>query len=398
MGIVGYIADQGTIDRPAASNGPGAAPLLSVAGHTRSFWRNGAWHPVVRDVSFGVGPHETVAIVGESGSGKSVTALSIMRLVRQPNGRIAGSIKLAGRELLTLPELQMQHVRGNEISMIFQEPMTSLNPVLTIGFQIAEALRCHRAMSRSADQYQLAHSAIAVTRDISRGLSAARGVADVNGVAKIEMLDNCHDIRRAMVHVMAIARLARAAMTPAIVSDDTIAVAEQVENLGIPLIGAQWPAVVKDDRLSALGTPVLVENLKAIFGCDARHGIVLWAKCAEVRVVAPTGSSLATCEKCARCLTCGIVQGGESGSPNSRPTCTSEQVRRDDRASKMCRGRAAMTTPGRPVQRSRYGIADTVFRILFNCRPPGGGAEDVQMARVLPVKSALHALHWEAAW
>ena len=148
MGIVGYIADQGTIDRPAASNGPGAAPLLSVAGHTRSFWRNGAWHPVVRDVSFGVGPHETVAIVGESGSGKSVTALSIMRLVPQPNGRIAGSIKLAGRELLTLPELQMQHVRGNEISMIFQEPMTSLNPVLTIGLQIAEALRCHRAMSR----------------------------------------------------------------------------------------------------------------------------------------------------------------------------------------------------------------------------------------------------------
>jgi peptide/nickel transport system ATP-binding protein len=112
--------------------------------------REGQWIPVVRNVSFDVAAKETVAIVGESGSGKSVTALSVMRLIPQENGRIQGSIKLAGRDLLTLPEQAMQDVRGNEVAMIFQEPMTSLNPVLTIGFQIAEALIYHRGMSRSA--------------------------------------------------------------------------------------------------------------------------------------------------------------------------------------------------------------------------------------------------------
>ncbi|WP_186419889.1 ABC transporter ATP-binding protein, partial [Bosea sp. CS1GBMeth4] len=100
--------------------------------------------------SFDIKPQETVAVVGESGSGKSVTALSIMRLTPPGSSRIEGSIKLNGKELLTLPDAQMRDIRGNEIAMIFQEPMTSLNPVLTIGFQIAEALILHRGLSRSA--------------------------------------------------------------------------------------------------------------------------------------------------------------------------------------------------------------------------------------------------------
>ena len=131
---------------PGAASSFGAAqtPVLSISGLTTSFMREGQWIPVVRDVSFDVAAKETVAIVGESGSGKSVTALSIMRLMPPENGRIEGSIKLAGRDLLTLPEARMRDVRGNDIAMIFQEPMTSLNPVLTIGFQIAEALICHR--------------------------------------------------------------------------------------------------------------------------------------------------------------------------------------------------------------------------------------------------------------
>jgi peptide/nickel transport system ATP-binding protein len=95
-------------------------------------------------------PKETVAIVGESGSGKSVTALSIMRLISQNAGRTEGSIHLNGRELLSLSEKTMRDIRGNEVAMVFQEPMTSLNPVLTIGFQIAEALIFHRGLSRSA--------------------------------------------------------------------------------------------------------------------------------------------------------------------------------------------------------------------------------------------------------
>ncbi|WP_209311945.1 ABC transporter ATP-binding protein [Bradyrhizobium frederickii] len=126
------------------------APVLSVAGLVTSFMIERRWIPVVRNVSFDVAPRETVAIVGESGSGKSVTALSIMRLIPQEIGRVEGRVMLAGRDLLALPEASMTSIRGNDVAMIFQEPMTSLNPVLTIGFQIAEALIQHRGLSRAA--------------------------------------------------------------------------------------------------------------------------------------------------------------------------------------------------------------------------------------------------------
>ncbi|TCR70060.1 ABC transporter ATP-binding protein [Bosea sp. BK604] len=125
------------------------SPILSVSNLTTSFRVEGLWRPVVKGISFDIKPKETVAVVGESGSGKSVTALSIMRLTPPGSSKIEGSIKLSGKELLTLPEADMRHIRGNEVAMIFQEPMTSLNPVLTIGFQIAEALILHRGLSRS---------------------------------------------------------------------------------------------------------------------------------------------------------------------------------------------------------------------------------------------------------
>jgi peptide/nickel transport system ATP-binding protein len=125
-------------------------PVISVRNLTTAFRVDGVWRPVVKDLSFDIAPRETVAVVGESGSGKSVTALSIMRLVASANGRVEGSIRLQGRELVTLSEPEMRRVRGNEISMIFQEPMTSLNPVLTIGFQIAETLRFHRGLDQKA--------------------------------------------------------------------------------------------------------------------------------------------------------------------------------------------------------------------------------------------------------
>jgi peptide/nickel transport system ATP-binding protein len=124
-------------------------PILSVSNLSTSFRVEGLWKPVVRNVSFDIAPKETVAVVGESGSGKSVTALSIMRLTAPGSSKSEGSIKLAGQELLTLPDPAMRKIRGNDMAMIFQEPMTSLNPVLTIGFQIAESLILHRGMSRS---------------------------------------------------------------------------------------------------------------------------------------------------------------------------------------------------------------------------------------------------------
>lgn len=127
------------------------APVLSVSGLTTSFRIGGVWFPVVRNVSFSIEPGETLALVGESGSGKSVCALSILRLVSSGNSRIEGSVKLGGSiELLSLPESRMRQIRGNDIAMIFQEPMTSLNPVLTIGAQIAESLILHRGMTRAA--------------------------------------------------------------------------------------------------------------------------------------------------------------------------------------------------------------------------------------------------------
>ena len=100
----------------------------------------------VEGVSFQINAGETLGVVGESGCGKSVTAMSILRLVQEPPGKIAGSIRFDGRDLLALSEPEMQAIRGNAISMIFQEPMTSLNPVLTVGKQIGETLRLHQGM------------------------------------------------------------------------------------------------------------------------------------------------------------------------------------------------------------------------------------------------------------
>ena len=131
----------------ANGNLQGDAPVLSVRDLTTSFKVGDEWRSVVKGVSFDVAPRETVAIVGESGSGKSVTSLSIMRLLPQNSSRIEGSVKLNGRELLTLGSEEMRRVRGNEIAMIFQEPMTSLNPIFPIGKQIAEAITCHRDVS-----------------------------------------------------------------------------------------------------------------------------------------------------------------------------------------------------------------------------------------------------------
>ena len=101
----------------------------------------------VDGVTFHVEAGETLAIVGESGCGKSVTAMSILRLIPEPPGKIAGSIRFEGRDLLKCSDREMRDIRGNEISMIFQEPMTSLNPVLTVGRQIGETLRLHQGLS-----------------------------------------------------------------------------------------------------------------------------------------------------------------------------------------------------------------------------------------------------------
>ena len=125
--------------------------ILEVSGLQTFFFTRAGVLKAVDDLSFTLKRGETLGIVGESGCGKSMTALSIMRLVPEPPGRIVGGkVVLDGRDLLKLDEDTMRDVRGNEISMIFQEPMTSLNPVLTIGDQIGEAIGLHQDLPKSA--------------------------------------------------------------------------------------------------------------------------------------------------------------------------------------------------------------------------------------------------------
>ena len=118
-----------------------ASPILEIENlHTYFFTRDGVVR-AVDGVSYSLAKGETLGVVGESGCGKSITALSILRLIQSPPGRIVGGeIRFKGRNLLDCSETEMRALRGNEISMIFQEPMTSLNPVLTIGHQITETL------------------------------------------------------------------------------------------------------------------------------------------------------------------------------------------------------------------------------------------------------------------
>lgn len=125
--------------------------VLEVTGLTTELPAEGRWLGVLKDVSFNIGARETLALVGESGSGKSMTALSIMRLL-PPLARISGRIRLAGRDLLDLPETEMERLRGREMAMIFQEPMSSLNPVMTIGVQIGESLTRHHGLSSRVAQ------------------------------------------------------------------------------------------------------------------------------------------------------------------------------------------------------------------------------------------------------
>jgi len=124
--------------------------LLEIENLQTHFRTPDGVNRAVDGVSFTVEAGETVAIVGESGCGKSVTASSVLRLIPEPPGKIKGSIRFEGVDLLKLDERAMRNIRGNQISMVFQEPMTSLNPVLTVGRQIGETLRLHQGLGREA--------------------------------------------------------------------------------------------------------------------------------------------------------------------------------------------------------------------------------------------------------
>ena len=135
---------------PELPHGSGTnGSLLELRGLKTYFYSDDGVSPAVDGVDYSIRKGETLGVVGESGCGKSVTALSIMRLIPEPPGKIVeGDILFEGKSLLTISQDQMRKIRGNKISMIFQEPMTSLNPVFTIGNQISETLRLHRGTSK----------------------------------------------------------------------------------------------------------------------------------------------------------------------------------------------------------------------------------------------------------
>ncbi len=138
-------------DRMTASR-TNTGPLLEIKGLKTHFFTEDGTVKAVDGVSFSIGHGKTLGVVGESGCGKSITAMSTMRLIERPGKILAGEILIDGRDLLKLSDQQMRDVRGNSISMIFQEPMTSLNPVFTCGDQISEAVAVHGAVTKKEAQ------------------------------------------------------------------------------------------------------------------------------------------------------------------------------------------------------------------------------------------------------
>jgi len=126
------------------------APIIETKNLGVEFWVDGQWVMAATDISFNVSPGEVLAVVGESGSGKSTSAMSLLGLL-PVNGRASGSVKLAGEELIGAEKKRLRQIRGEEIAVIFQEPMTALNPVYTIGFQISEALKVHNPKMTKAE-------------------------------------------------------------------------------------------------------------------------------------------------------------------------------------------------------------------------------------------------------
>ncbi len=143
---------------------------LAVDGLRTEFRLGDTWRPAVDGVSFRLDPGETLALVGESGCGKSVTALSIMGLLPPTATRVTGSARVAGVDLVACPRRQLERLRGDTVAMVFQDPMTGLNPVMTVGVQVAESLRVHRGLSRK----EARRAALAVLEEVKIPSPATR--------------------------------------------------------------------------------------------------------------------------------------------------------------------------------------------------------------------------------
>jgi peptide/nickel transport system ATP-binding protein len=230
------------------------APLLRVRGLVTTFRTLNGVVRAVDDVSFEVPGGATVALVGESGCGKSVTALSIMRLVSFPPGRIeGGSVELAGRDLLRLSEREMRDVRGNLVSMIFQEPMTSLNPVYTVGWQVMEAIRLHRKVNRR----QARERTIALLRLV--------------GIADPEVHVDAYP------HVLSGGQRQRVMIAMALACDPKLLVADEPTTALDVTIQAQILDLLRDLQKRLSMSLLLITHDLGVVAENARHVLVMYA-------------------------------------------------------------------------------------------------------------------------
>ena len=302
------------------SNVAAATPILEVDNLRTHFFTAAGVVPAVDGVSYHVNAGETLGVVGESGCGKSVTALSILRLVSSPPGRIVGGeIRFQGANLLALSEPEMERIRGNDISMIFQEPMTSLNPLQTAGHQIAEAIGLHQHLSRRAamdkavDMLRLVHipepeqRAAAYPHQLSGGmrqrvmiamalscnpkvLIADEPTTALDVTIQAQILDLMRELRRTLGTAMIL------------ITHDMGVVAENADRVVVMYAGRKVEEAAVDDLFDRPAHPYTRGLLASIPSLDVAARAVPGTRLNEIKGMVPVLSRLpAGCAFAPRC-------------------------------------------------------------------------------------------------
>jgi peptide/nickel transport system ATP-binding protein len=302
------------------SNVAAATPILEVDNLRTHFFTAAGVVPAVDGVSYHVNAGETLGVVGESGCGKSVTALSILRLVSSPPGRIVGGeIRFKGHNLLGLSEPEMERIRGNDISMIFQEPMTSLNPLQTAGTQIAEAIALHQhlsrraAMNKAVDMLRLVHipeperRAAAYPHQLSGGmrqrvmiamalscnpkvLIADEPTTALDVTIQAQILDLMRELRRTLGTAMIL------------ITHDMGVVAENADRVVVMYAGRKVEEAAVDDLFDRPAHPYTRGLLASIPSLDVSARAIPGTRLNEIKGMVPVLSRLpAGCAFAPRC-------------------------------------------------------------------------------------------------
>ena len=231
-----------------------STPLLEIDGLSVDFATDDGVVHAVRDVSLVVEPGEIVAVVGESGSGKTVTAMSVLGLVREPPGRtVAGSVRFRGQELRRLAPAALRRVRGGPVGMVFQDPMTTLNPVMTIGAQIVEAIRLHQKVNKAAAQERAA------------------------GLLRLVGVPNAEQRLRQYPHEFSGGMRQRAMIAMAIANDPALIIADEPTTALDVTIQAQVLALIKRAQQETGAATILITHDLGVVAELADRVVVMYA-------------------------------------------------------------------------------------------------------------------------